>query len=453
MRRLLFIISAAFLALSASAADKGQAPAPKNNFKLYGFIRNYMPFDSRESVSGTGDLFYYLPKDVKMQDGIDLNDQSSMRFLALTSRLGLDVSGYNIGNVSFGAKIEGDFYSGITKSSDGNASAYFPSNTNISGTAQGRLRQAYATVTWKGTDETAWNSISVKAGQAWHPMAADHPHLFSLEAGAPFGPFSRTPQILMDVNYDKIILSAAAIWQMQYQSNGPIGNSAMYMKYGMTPEVYAAVGYKEGNFLFRVGADLLSIKPRVLGKNAESKTIKVADRKTSLLFYAYSQYSKGKFGIKAKTTYGESGEHMNLMSGYAKVNELADGTWEYASLRNSTSMVSMSYGKTWQGVLFLGYVKNLGLADPVKTETIKASDVYFCSNGFSNLNQLFRINPQIIYNIGKLNLGFEYQITSAQYGDYIKVDGVNHLNANALAAENLHWVTNHRLNMMIKFNF
>jgi hypothetical protein len=52
-----------------------------------------------------------------------------------------------------------------------------------------------------------------------------------------------------------------------------------------------------------------------------------------------------------------------------------------------------------------------------------------------------------------LNLGFEYQITSAQYGEYIKVDGVNHLNANALATENLHWVTNHRLNMMIKFNF
>ena len=258
---------------------------------------------------------------------------------------------------------------------------------------------------------------------------------------------------MMDVNYDKLILSAAAIWQMQYQSSGPIGNSAMYMKYGMMPEVYAAVGYKEGNFLFRVGADVLSIKPRVLGKNSESKTVKVSDRKISVLFYAYSQYSEGKFGIKAKTTFGESGEHMNLMSGYAKVNELADGTWEYASLRNSSSMVSLSYGKTWQGVLFLGYVKNLGLADPVKTETIKASDVYFCSNGFSNLNQLFRFNPQIIYNIGKMNLGFEYQITSAQYGDYKKVDGVNHLNANALATDNLHWVTNHRLNMMIKFNF
>jgi hypothetical protein len=294
--------------------------------------------------------------------------------------------------------------------------------------------------------------------------------VFSLEVGAPFGPFSRTPLVQMDANLGKNwVVSAAALWQMQYNSQGPVGASAIYMKYGMTPELYAAVAYKNNGFLLRAGADLLSIKPRVLGKNAESKTIKVADRKTSLLFYAYSQYSKGKFGIKAKTTFGESGEHMNLMSGYAKVNELADGTWEYASLRNSTSMVSMSYGKTWQGVLFLGYVKNLGLADQVKTETIKASDVYFCSNGFSNLNQLFRINPQIIYNIGKMNIGFEYQLTSAQYGDYIKVGRVDangepvmkdgkqiiddYLKANALATDNLHWVTNHRLNMMIKFNF
>jgi hypothetical protein len=29
----------------------------------------------------------------------------------------------------------------------------------------------------------------------------------------------------------------------------------------------------------------------------------------------------------------------------------------------------------------------------------------------------------------------------------------DYLKANALATDNLHWVTNHRLNMMIKFNF
>ena len=450
MKRFYLILSAALLALGtfgASAAEKAEA---KNNFKLYGFIRNYFIYDSRESVSGTGDLFYYLPKDVNMKDGVDLNAESSFRFVALTSRLGVDVSGYSINNVHFGAKVEGDFYAGLANSTNSNAAIYFPSNNKISGTATARLRQAYATITWKdlpmNDDQKA--SVALKIGQAWHPMAADMPHLFSLEVGAPFGPFSRTPLAQMDANLGKNwVVSAAAIWQMQYQSAGPIGGSALYMKYGKTPEMYAALAYKTKSFLVRGGVDVVSIKPRVLGESND-KTVKVSDRKTSVLGYVYTQYTYKNFAVKAKTRFGQGGEHMNLMSGYAKVGENADGSWNYASLRNSSSWLSLSYGKKWQGVLFLGYVKNLGLAEAASAPLAKG-DVYFCSNGFSNINQMYRINPQIIYNIGKLNVGLEYQWTSVQYGEY---DG-GKLNNYGLADKNLHWVGNNRINMMVKFNF
>ena len=447
------MLSAALLSLcsvNSAAAEPEQKAEPKNHFKLYGFVRNYFIYDSRESVSGTADLFYYLPKDVSMKDGIDINDESSFRFVALTSRLGVDVTGYSIGNVHFGAKIEGDFYAGLSNSTNANATVYFPSSTKISGTAQARMRQAYATVTWKdlpmGEDQKA--SVALKIGQGWHPMAADFPHVFSLEVGAPFGPFSRTPLVQMDANLgSNWFVSAAALWQMQYQSNGPIGGSAMYMKYGKTPEAYAALGYKTKNFLVKAGVDVLSIKPRVFGTFNE-KTVKVSDRKTSVLGYAYAQYSYKKFAVKAKTTYGEGGEHMNLMSGYAKIGENSDGSWNYASLRNSSSWLSLIYGKKWQGVLMLGYVKNLGLAEAASGPLAK-SDVYFCTNGFSNINQMYRINPQIIYNIGKLNVGLEYQWTSVQYGEYNE----GKLNEFGLADKNLHWVGNHRINMMVKYNF
>ena len=139
---------------------------------------------------------------------------------------------------------------------------------------------------------------------------------------------------------------------------------------------------------------------------------------------------------------------MNLMSGYAKVGENEDGSWNYASLRNSSSWLSLIYGKKWQGVLFLGYVKNLGLAEAASGPLAK-SDVYFCSNGFSNINQMYRINPQLIYNIGKLNLGLEYQWTAVQYGD----SKYKELNSFGLVDQKLHWVGNHRLNMMVKYNF
>ena len=443
----------AFPLFAEQKADKKDSPVKEhlqNHFKFYGFIRNYFVYDSRESVSGTGDLFYYLPKDENIQDGIDVNDTPSFRFLALTSRLGVDVSGYYIGNVHFGAKVEGDFYSGLSNSSNANASVYFPGNSKISGTATARLRQAYATITWKdlplGKDDKA--SVGLKIGQAWHPMAADHPHLFSLEVGAPFGPFSRTPLVQMDANLgNNWVVSAAAIWQMQYQSTGPVGASAIYMKYGMTPEMYAALAYKTNGFLLRAGVDVVSIKPRVLGE-VDGKVVKVSDRKTSVLGYLYTQYTYKKFAVKAKTTFGEGGEHMNLMSGYAKIGENPDGSWNYASMRNSSSWLSLSYGKKWQGVLFLGYVKNLGLAKEASGPLAKG-DVYFCGNGFSNINQMYRINPQIIYNIGKLNVGLEYQWTSVQYGKYD--DGK--LNACALADKDLHWIGNHRVNMMVKYNF
>lgn len=460
MKRVYLTLAVALLsagAMTISAAEKAADQKSEvkehlqNHFKMYGFIRNYFAFDSRESVSGTGDLFYYLPKDVKMSEGVDLNATPSFRFLALTSRVGVDVSGYYIGNLHFGAKVEGDFYAGLSAASGSSASSYFPSNSKIGGTAQARLRQAYATLTWKdlpmGVNGKA--SVGLKIGQAWHPMAADHPHLFSLEVGAPFGPFSRTPLVQMDANLgDHWVVSGAAIWQMQYQSAGPAGASPIYMKYGMTPEMYAAVAYKSNGFLLRGGVDVVSIKPRVLGEK-DGNTVKVSDRKTSVLGYVYTQYSYKKFAVKAKTTFGEGGEHMNLMSGYAKVGaDNADGSWNYASLRNSSSWLSMSYGKKWQGVLFLGYVKNLGLAKAASGPLAKG-DVYFCGNGFSNINQMYRINPQVIYNIGKLNVGLEYQWTSVQYGKYD--DGK--LNAHALADKDLHWIGNHRVNMMVKYNF
>ena len=462
MKKILISLSIIFLAFSASATNNAEQKESKsevkqhlqNHFKLYGFIRNYFVFDSRDSKAGTGDLFYYLPldnnwntSDVNNPAREDLNASPNFRFLALTSRVGMDVSGYYYNNVHFGAKIEADFYAGLGKVSTVNG---LSGNTNVSGTAQMRLRQAYATVAWKNLPLNGEQKaeVGLKIGQAWHPMAADMPHLFSLEVGAPFGPFSRTPLVQMDANLgSNWVLSAAAIWQMQYQSSGPIGASAMYMKYGKTPEMYAALAYKTKGFLVRAGVDYLSIKPRVYGTVGD-RTVKVSDRKNSVLGYVYTQYSYKNFAVKAKTTFGQGGEHMNLMSGYAKIGENPDGSWEYASLRNSSSWLSLSYGKKWQAVLFLGYLKNLGLAEELPTY-ISKSDVYFCGNGFSNINQMYRINPQVIYNIGKMNVGLEYQWTSVEYGEYYE----GKLDKHGLADKNLHWVGNNRVNVMVKYNF
>ncbi len=403
------ILAIALLAATLSAAAQD---APK--FKWYGFIRNYAVADTRESVYGTEDFFYYLPKDTKMVNGTDLNAQRTFAFAAITSRLGLDVTGYEVSGWNVSAKLEADFYAGVS---------------GVTGTALFRLRQAYVTL--------AKGGFSAKIGQTWHPMAADMPHVFSLNTGAPFGPFSRTPEVVLEGKLsDSVTLTGALLWQMQYTSAGPEGASANYMKYGGIPELYLGLSYKKGGFTGRVGVDMLSIRPR-----HNDGTRKVSDRITTVSPFIYLEYTKNLFSVKAKSIFAQAGEHMNLNGGYGVSAVNSDGSWSYSPTRNSSTWVSLSYGKKLQGVLFAGYVRNFGTKDAL------VGDLYFSKNSFSNMRQMYRIAPEVIYNLGKVAFGLEYEMTSVQYGDF----GLN--DVYGLANENIHCVANHRFQLMVKYTF
>ncbi len=436
----------ALLSLSALNLSAEQKPESKNNFKFYGFVRNYFVYDSRESLAGTGDLFYYIPLDENIVNGVDLHRNNTFTFLSITSRLGVDVTGYQYGRAHFGAKIETDFYYGLSnaKTLDG-----LPRSTSVTGTAALRLRQAYATIAWKDLplNKKEKAEVLLKIGQAWHPLSVDFPHVFTLETGVPFNPFSRTPQVRMDASLGKNwIISAAGVWQMQYVSSGPSGAVADYIKYSCVPEIYTSISFKSKGFLARLGVDMLSIKPRVIGKHPDAgNDIKVSDRITTFTPYFYAHYDYKKFSVRAKTFYAAAGEHVNLMGGYAKIDENPDGSWNYAPLHNSTSWLSLSYGKKFQSVLYLGYIQNLGLTN---AEYGAESKIYFNRNGFPHIKRIARINPQFVLTLGKLQLGLEYQLSGAEYGKEDTLD------TKALPiATDLHWVWNNRVQVMVKFNF
>lgn len=424
----------AFASEPADASAKIEKPS---HFKFYGFIRNYFAFDSRESKSGTKDLFYYIPKDEALNaKGEDMNANPTFRFLAITSRVGLDVKDYQFGKTKVGAKIETDFYC---------------MNGNV---AVLRLRQAYVTLGWDGLGKDGKQSTSLKIGQAWHPIAADQPYVIDLETGTPFNPFSRTPQVMLDHNFSKnFTLTGGFIWQMQYLSSGPNGASDNYIKYGCIPEFYAGVTFKSNNgFTGRVGVDVLSIKPRWRNSAGD----KVDDRITTVSPYVYAQYSKDAFAVNAKVVYASAGEHFNMLSGYGVTDVNSDGSWDYAPLHSTASYLSVKYGRKLQVQGMIGHMKNLGTSkslyeDPANPGYTSTKNVYISGNGFHNLNQIIRVTPTVVYNLGKLSFGLEYDITSAQYGKYA-VDG--HVNSsNGLVDGDLHWVTNHRLLGMVKFTF
>lgn len=415
------ILSAALLlaCFSAFAQEEGTP-----SVQVHGFIRNFYDFDTRECVAGTEDFFSYLPKDENIVNGVDLNSQSTFRTAALTSRLWVEAKGYKVDGISVGARIEADFYSGVS---------------GVTGTATFRMRQAFLTM--------AKNNWSLKLGQAWHPIAADQPDVTALNAGAPFNPFNRSPQVTFDYSMSKSIsLTGSAVWQMQYTSAGPSGQKADYIKYSGVPELYLALNYKSNGFLGRVGVDMVSIKPRWNdGKQ------KVSDRITTFSPYIYLQYKKDLFSAKFKSIYAQAGEHLNLNGGYGVSVINPDGSYEYTPTVNSSSWVSLAYGKKVQGVLFAGYVKNFGTMDELAGDSNGLAELYFSKNSFSNMNSMFRITPAVVYNLGKLAFALEYELTSVEYGKYKEKGKVNA--ADGLVRDNLHQVTNHRVQVMAKYTF
>ena len=443
----------------------------KQHFKPYGFIRNYFTFDSRESMSGTGDLYNYQPYDEawnqaegeQYMTGVarqDLNAVSTFRFLSLTTRVGVNIVGYKWRNTEFGAKIEADFYAGLS------TKVYHP----VTGVAQFRLRQAYVTLGWdslpmlNGKD---YARVDLTIGQTWHPMAADLCDVISLASGAPFGPFNRSPQVKMDARLGKYVtLTGSLLWQMQYCSVGPSTTGAAvqaadFIMYSKTPEAYLGLSVHTNGFLLRAGADVLSIKPRQIGTvdvAGNSVSVRVKDRITTASPFLYLQYKKGEFSIKAKTIFSEAGEHMNLNSGYGVKAKNADGSWEYTPLRASSSWLSIVYGgkigaqedkhpQKLQGILFAGYIENLGTKEALYDGNHDGHPDDLYTPRANNMNRMWRLSPTLLYTIGKFQLGLEYEITSVQYGQ------AGTTNLYGIAKTNLHWVTNHRVQLMTKYNF
>ena len=234
------------------------------------------------------------------------------------------------------------------------------------------------------------------------------------------------------------------------------------MLYGKTPEAYLGLSVHHKGFLMRVGADVLSIKPRNLGKTVptpgDTIMVTVKDRLTTASPFLYLQYKKGEFSIKAKTIFAEAGEHMNLNSGYGVKAKNADGSWEYTPLRNSSTWISMVYGgkvgkqeekhpQKLQGILFAGYIQNLGTKEDLYDGNSDGKPDNIFTPRPNNMIRMWRLSPTLLYTVGKFQVGLEYEVTSVQYGKGGTLD------LRGIAQQDLHWVTNHRVQLMTKYNF
>ena len=437
MKKILLSLLAALSALGPGVVCSAQEETP-SRIKAYGFIRNYLVFDSHEVSAGTQDLYFYMPTNSRPVDGADENAVPSFRMLALTTRLGLKTEGYRIGNLQANGTIEGDFYC-------------------MSGsTATFRLRQAYVGLLW---DNLVLGDLLVNVGQTWHPMAVDMPHVTNLETGAPFNPFNRSPQVMFHWTVRHFTWTGGIIYPMQYLPTGPDGKSQKYNKYGMIPEVYLGVAFQSGGFLGKVGVDFFSIKPgwvaptiteadpatRTL-KYDRTSTRKLDTRLMAVSPFVYLQYTNGNFQFKAKSILAQAGEHMNLLSGYGPTFDWDLLKLTYTPMQDWASFVSLQFGKKFQFMVMGGYMQRLGTTKKLfGVDDLLIQSLWLNDSADMRIQQAFRATPTIAYNLGKLTFSLEYNCTAGFFGEGIyNMGGI---------FETGHWVMNHRIEQMVRFNF
>ena len=432
MKKGIIIFAAALLSVSTAFAQE-EKPA---HFKLYGFIRNYIVADTRAVSAGTEDLYFYMPKGRDMQSGMDMNDGFNWRFVSLTTRLGLDVSGYKWGTMGVSGKVEADFY-------------------YLSGSVPTlRLRQAFMKLNWDNSP------VALTIGQSWHPMAADMPHMNNLETGAPFNPFNRSPQLTADVNLGSgFSLTASILYLNHYLPTGPAGKSKDYYKYG-APEFYLGFTYKNAKFTGKLGVDMVNSKPvgfvgynknedgvlnedkLVRGYTLDKRIAKANGILTAVSPFVFVQYTNGKFQLRAKSILAQSGEHMNLLSGYgyATIDDV-NYKYTYTPMQDWASFVSFQYGKKFQVMGMLGYMKQLGT-----TKDLCDNNVWMNSSADVHIQQAFRATPTVAWNLGKFTVSLEYNLTAAQFGSGAR-------NERGMFTGDKEWILNHRFICMTKFNF
>lgn len=351
---------------------------------IHGFAKADVAWDSRQVVEAReGFLVFYPQKPKYDAQGEDINATPGFNSWAMTSRVNIKATGPKVLGATAMAFVEGDFTG--------------PSNTENNAF---RLRHAYVSL--------AWEKWSVLAGQYWNPMDVPEmlPKVLALNTGAPFRSFTRSPMVKAEYKFGSSKIIAAIYTQRDYQSSGPSGASANYLRTSGLPSFHLQYQLNRGSIIMGIGADYKMIRPRMT-----SDSLIIDDNKvSSFSALAYIGYSKGKFGIKGQALYGQNLSDHLMLGGYAvsSIDPTTDAR-EYVNLNNLSSWIDCNYRIT-PAVnlgLFAGYSQNLGTEKDVVGAFYGRGD---------DIASLYRLSPRIEWIYGPVQFIAEVEYTAAAFG-------------------------------------
>ena len=423
MKKLILYILPFFLfSIQLKANNADTVKVEKEIIEFSGFFRFDYWYDSRQVVDAVDGLFLMYPKKPDYDtDGRDINAAPNVNALAMATRIRANMKMPDLFKAKSNIFIETDF-------------------TGLSNIVNVRLRHAYA--------KFQWEKSSLLVGLTWHPLFINDvfPNVASLNTGAPFQSFNRSPQVTyLQKLGGKFTLSLSAINQSDSRSLGPIPSpndaSSSYLRNGLVPNLNSCLQFSNGKITLGTAIDYKSLRPRLYTSSIIPPIEKhvTKERVNSFTKMVYFKYQEGKFTLRAKGMLGQNLTEHLMLGGYAITNlDSITGKESYSPLNHTFVFGNITYGKDVQVSLFVGYAKNNGASKNLVSNSL----IY--ARG-SDIDKLFRVSPSITYTKNKFQISGELEYTAASYGDIDLNDKGKVKNTKETA--------NTRILMVIQYNF
>ena len=385
------------MALLALAVAQVGLAQEETSATLYGYAKGEFAFDSRQVVAAREGNFIDLAS-----PNVTGNNVANFNGWGIESRLGVKVAGPDFFGMKSEALIEGHFFA--------NASSGPDDNTNNFG-----LRHAYVKLS---SDRVEW-----LVGQYWHPMFVTNvsPGTYNFNAGSPFQPFNRSPQIRFSTK-GNARFTLAAITERDFTSvvlNGK-GNAAK----SALPAFHAQLQFgSDEKFVGGFGANVKFTRNTDANhKTAHGKTLAAFN----FLAYAKAQFTEN-FAWKIYGNFGQNpSELLQLGSVAYSLDPLKD------DLKNSTTLslwteFSGKASESFEWGIFGGYSKDFGFNENnfFYTTTSKFSQ----SVGVPG--STWRVSPRMGWKSGNTKLGLEFDYTSTTYGNFDNKGKIKNLQKDA----------------------
>jgi len=379
-----------FFSNNAESKDQEQ----KKSYSLSGYLQTEMVYDTYQSF-GSVDLFniwYPLPP---LYDplGNNSNEHGQFDIYVVESRIQGQLKGPNIQQFSSKATVEVDI-------------AGRNEVLNLV-----RLRHAFYEIY-----DNHWNFTF---GHTWHPLYTKPyvPTVISNNSGNPFETYARKPQIRISYSNKSLVNIFALLAEDDHLSTGPLGNSSLYIRNGLTPEMsYVFQWINDNGISVGGGLRFKRIRPRILTENS----ISVDESINSVIGMVYGGFETEQWHVASRFIYAQNGSDLNMLGGYAV--RTVDGTTDR---RTYTTIDVFSW---WFDCIYKGfkqfeigcygaYLHNLGAHSTVN---VLVSN-YLYGPG-AQVKNLFRVSPLLTYQIEDFKIAFELECTFASHG-LMQADG------------------------------